>query len=131
MKKKFSTDFMYKDSYLWIIPSSRSLHWWGDLCRNNNNLLNTNRPSMLYRGKSAADIVNPKSSKYILLDSSKSATGRVLPPGEHKGTLKSIESSDAGIVITTQNEDFLEMKVHTVRFSSLLQILIPCRRLSS
>ena len=72
---------------------------------------------LLYRGKSAADIVNPKSSKYILLDSSnKSTTGRVLPPGEHKGTLKSVESSDAGIVITTQNEDFLEMKVNTSCF---------------
>ncbi len=55
--------------------------------------------------------MNPKSSKYILLDINKSPTCGVLPPGEHKGTLKSVESSDAGIVITTQNEDFLEMKV--------------------
>lgn len=28
MKKKFSTDFMYKDSYLWIIPDTKSLHWY-------------------------------------------------------------------------------------------------------
>ena len=27
MKKKFSKDFMFKDSYLWIDPLTKSIHW--------------------------------------------------------------------------------------------------------
>jgi hypothetical protein len=32
LKKKFSTDFMAKDSAVWIDPQKRSLHWYETHC---------------------------------------------------------------------------------------------------
>ena len=31
LKKKFSTDFMFKDSYMWINTTTKSFHWYDDL----------------------------------------------------------------------------------------------------
>ncbi len=76
MKKKFSKDFMFKDSFLWIDPMTKSIHW----------------------GRSRDDKAVPKNQKYLLLDrfnsyGSSRADLDVKPSGEMKGIIRSVEFS--------------------------------------
>jgi phosphatidylethanolamine-binding protein (PEBP) family uncharacterized protein len=91
MKKKYSTDFMFKDSFVWIQPLTKSLHW----------------------SKSASD--RTSNTKYIMLDrlvgyegGSSKGKGR---GGEMKGLLKGVEHNGLQIIVQLESGEWLELKV--------------------
>jgi len=87
MKKKFTGDNSSKDSYVWITPRTKSLHW----------------------GKSKGDA---KKSKFILLDPL-GADPAELPLGDPKGILKRVRNSGANLLVTTESGETLELKLST------------------
>lgn len=93
VKKKFSKDFLAKDSYMWIDPLRKSLHW----------------------GKSAADKANPASTKFINLDRVNAIDSQPMhlrPQGEIKGLFKSLEVNGTSLTVTCENGDTLSMKIN-------------------
>jgi hypothetical protein len=91
VKKKFSKDFLAKDSFMWIDPLRKSLHW----------------------GKSSADKSNPSSTKFINLDRVNAMDSQPMhlrPQGEIKGLFKSLEISGTSLTVACENGDTLSMK---------------------
>jgi hypothetical protein len=89
MKKKFSTDFMFKDSIIWIEPGSKSLHW----------------------AKSVTERKSPHLSKYIFLNRVEQAKATSRPQGDLKGIFKSVEHHGTTIIVHLESDEFLELKV--------------------
>jgi len=81
--KKSSTDFMYKKRYLWINPATRSIHW-------------------------AKSLLNKEKSKFYML--TRTRVGQ-RPVGHIKGVVHSVEFGPKGIVICTENAQYLELKL--------------------
>jgi phosphatidylethanolamine-binding protein (PEBP) family uncharacterized protein len=91
VKKKFSKDFLAKDSFMWIDPLRKSLHW----------------------GKSAAEKANPSATKFINLDRVNAIDSQPMylrPQGEIKGLFKSLEISGTSLTVICENGDTLSMK---------------------
>jgi len=95
LKKKFTSDFMFKESFVWLDSSTRSIHW----------------------AKSAADKNDPAASKYIMLAKNQDSQAifgenKVKQAvGEAKGTATKIDSIPGGVVIHTDVGECLELKI--------------------
>lgn len=88
MKKKFSTDFMFKESFVWIQPDTKSLHW----------------------GKSAAQ-GDRSHAKYVFLDRTAQPSEGSRPAGEMKGVLKRVDINGLSITLHLESGEYLELRV--------------------
>ena len=111
MKKKMNNDFMFKDSYIWVIPRTRTLHWY-----DNSAIILDTPPTLSHalkflfadRSKTKGDAGD---SKYLLLDTVTGVDPTAPPKGEFKGIVKRVRVSGPNLLITVESGDFLELKV--------------------
>jgi len=104
LKKKFSTDFMFKESFIWINPATKTLHW----------------------AKSLNEKENPRNSKYLSLCGptarpiSQSAT-----LGEFKGVVAKVKANEKsnGIHLLTSSEEYLEIKTNPAKAEEMLKVI--------
>eukprot|EP00597_Dinobryon_sp_UTEXLB2267_P010324 CAMPEP_0170099280 /NCGR_PEP_ID=MMETSP0020_2-20130122/943_1 /TAXON_ID=98059 /ORGANISM="Dinobryon sp., Strain UTEXLB2267" /LENGTH=452 /DNA_ID=CAMNT_0010321903 /DNA_START=1 /DNA_END=1359 /DNA_ORIENTATION=- len=94
MRKKFSSDYMFKESLIWVDPIKKSLHWT----------------------KTANDKSNAKNSKFLYFVRNKYTSNNkgpsIVPPlGEQKGVVNSIDSIAGGILVSVENGEHLEIKI--------------------
>eukprot|EP01035_Chromulina_nebulosa_P031717 gene31717-42299_t len=96
IKKKFSTDFIFKENFIWMDSTSRSIHW----------------------AKNVAEKYDPASSRYIML--AKTQDSNMIfrdnnkmkqAEGDMRGTATRIEETPTGIAIHTDMGECLEMKM--------------------
>ena len=124
-KKWFSSDFMAKESAIWIDPFKKSLHWYVQYIHN---VLVVNDVDVfvfilimfiitrthICRGKTKLDAVN---SKYLLLEpynkNAPVAPTSMRPAGELKGNFKSMDADEAGFKITLWSGKVFEASVRT------------------
>lgn len=95
LKKKFSTDYLHKDSFLWLDPATMSLHWT----------------------KSADDrVFNIASPKYLHLNTQAKCAGLPKelykgPVGESKGYLESVTYNGKSLVFVLDTKRSLDIKM--------------------
>lgn len=104
MKKKFTSDFVFKDNFLWINAKLRSLHWYTSY-----RMFYNAYTYFINRVNDESEKSNPKNSQYLLLD--KNDVSKKLQ-GELMGVVKSVvELNNGRIAITTESGEKLELKV--------------------
>mmetsp|Transcript_31198 Transcript_31198/g.42919 ORF Transcript_31198/g.42919 Transcript_31198/m.42919 type:complete len:333 (+) Transcript_31198:896-1894(+) len=92
MKKKFTTDFLAKEAFVWINLCTRTLHWV----------------------KNQAERSQPRRSKYLLLKPNATHSQNLHVLGEQKGEVRSVMRipGDAScIVLSTGGGDYLELQL--------------------
>eukprot|EP01036_Dinobryon_divergens_P030415 gene30415-39657_t len=91
IKKKFASDFLAKDAFVWINLCTKTLHWV----------------------KSPAERSSAKTSKYLLIRANKTHQLNTHILGENKGEIKSIMRmpGDSVLIISTKTGDYLELQV--------------------
>ena len=88
--KKYSKDFLAKDTFMWISPSSRTIHW----------TKKKNDMSQLH-------------SKYVTLEERRDADPS-LPLGQRVGSMVRHFNTKGGVVLEFSDECFMELKMKEV-----------------
>jgi hypothetical protein len=134
MRKKFSGDYVMKESFVWIEPASKSIHWSVSVSSMTVSCSHLSCHSLFLRARSATQknvkhkhILLDKNSSYNLVGSdgeslktpptSPSSSGA--PPFVYKrtaggslaGVIKGAELEDLTITITTESNQRLKIKV--------------------
>eukprot|EP01038_Epipyxis_sp_PR26KG_P009665 gene9665-13013_t len=98
IKKKFSQDFLFKDSFIWINPYTKSLHWAKSMSDKNSKI--KHKCILLDRSNSYNTIGSPGRN---LIDTIK-------PDGETKGILSGIICKGGSIKLFLESNECLELK---------------------
>mmetsp|Transcript_14272 Transcript_14272/g.21307 ORF Transcript_14272/g.21307 Transcript_14272/m.21307 type:complete len:184 (+) Transcript_14272:295-846(+) len=107
IKKKYCTDYRFKDSFVWVNLATKSMHWAKTESRKN----------------------QPELSKYLLFKKSKLMNEALKEErtkiGEMKGVVKTIGKmpGEKGLVIVTEDDEFLELKVSTEAVKNWIQVV--------
>lgn len=89
VKKKFSTEYIFEDNFVWINAAQSTIHWT----------------------KVDADKTNLKLSKFILLRRSPSFEKAKKDLGEMKGVVKSVEAVNGRLLLVADSGEKLELKL--------------------
>mmetsp|Transcript_26722 Transcript_26722/g.36741 ORF Transcript_26722/g.36741 Transcript_26722/m.36741 type:complete len:512 (+) Transcript_26722:78-1613(+) len=103
MSKKFSSDFMFKNSWFWVDPITFSVHWV----------------------KAESEIGNRAVSKFLMSKKSRVPLERHCRLGTKKGIIRSVGKfpGSTGIFISTDNEEYLEIRGTAHSLDNWLKVL--------
>ena len=119
MPKKYSSDMFFKKRFVWLCPSTRSLHW----SVRSHSLLRMELTTVCLsvcdcRAKKAEDRFDKLKSKFLLV---RMTRGRH-PNGYFQGVVHSGEFNHSGLKICTESGKFLDLQVSPCPLLSPFQL---------